>query len=531
MTNSNKRWVTELIEEEYKNWNESVVLLGFGTGRGKTTFALNVYCKYLQSLDKKVLYLCNRTKLREQIESDAKKYGAAGIDIMSYQRLSETIRYGHSLHYDVYICDEAHYFLSDAEFNVYTDLAYDHILNEENSTRVYMTATYENIFSKIKEDLREKNEKAIEYYLPTDYSYVDHVYWWKKKDDIYGIIDHLLKDTDDKIIYFCNSLKKMRDLYDHYSPNKGKWYEEDKKYLKNSKLQYMSFICSKNETEAEDVNNENYFIRNYCSNNHIIKNKSGDGFTFDNRILISTKVLDNGIDFKDQSIKHIICDVFDLETAIQCLGRKRILSEDDRCSFYIRDWQHNHLNLFLSGIEEQLESPTMFITENDKWIRKYGKDREHKDTTIYYDFDLKEHRINKLRFRKMISDKKMITKMIERKTSYRAEITKYLGTVNCVDIENIKKDHIKDAIEIWITEHMEQYLSNEQKEEFISLCDLKDRYGRQQKRISTLSDYLKHNYGFVITNKQHRVDKKRIKQWVISPYDDSGCQKKERPPC
>lgn len=536
-------------------WHEDVILLGFGTGRGKTTFALNTYCKYLIYMGQKVVYLCNRTKLKEQIIADAEKYGAGQIDIMSYQKMAESIRYGYEPNYDVYICDEAHFFLADGVFNLYTDISYDYILKQQTSTRVYMTATYQNIFTQIKKDLEEQDEKFIEYYLPTDYSYVENIYWWKKKDDLYGIIDHLLTTTDDKIIYFCNSLKKMREVYSHYSPNRGKAYlEEDEKFLKDSQLQYMSFVCSescqkddeesqddstkrkkkrvllKDEEEKDDKNN---FIRQYCSMEHLIKNPQTQGYTFDNRILITTKVLDNGLDFKDEEIRHIICDIFDLESAIQCLGRKRILNKNDTCNLYIRDWQHNQLNLFLAPIKESLKSSTMFFKDNSKWIHKYGTNREYKDNIIYFDFDMNEHRVNRLRYQKLLSDQEMINAMIGKRTSYRKEIMSYLGDIPCINLEDMAAAHVRDAIEIWVERHKGQYLSEDEKQEFISLCDLKDKYGRRQKSIGIIAHYLNDNYGYTVINKQHRIDGKRVKEWVITHVqkeNNSNLEKLPRPP-
>lgn len=557
MTNSSeeKVWVSDIISDDYMRWHEDVILLGFGTGRGKTTFALNTYCKYLIYMGQKVVYLCNRTKLKEQIIADAEKYGAGQIDIMSYQKMAESIRYGYEPNYDVYICDEAHFFLADGVFNLYTDISYDYILKQQTSTRVYMTATYQNIFTQIKKDLEEQDEKFIEYYLPTDYSYVENIYWWKKKDDLYGIIDHLLTTTDDKIIYFCNSLKKMREVYSHYSPNRGKAYlEEDEKFLKDSQLQYMSFLCSesyqkddeesqddstkrkkkrvllKDEEEKDDKNN---FIRQYCSMEHLIKNPQTQGYTFDNRILITTKVLDNGLDFKDEEIRHVICDIFDLESAIQCLGRKRILNKNDTCNFYIRDWQHNQLNLFLAPIKESLKSSTMFFKDNSKWIHKYGTNREYKDNTIYFDFDMNEHRVNRLRYQKLLSDQEMINAMIGKRTSYRKEIMSYLGDIPCINLEDMAAAHVRDAIEIWVERHKGQYLSEDEKQELISLCDLKDKYGRRQKSIGIIAHYLNDNYEYTVINKQHRIDGKRIKEWVVTHIqkeNNSNPGKLPRPP-
>ena len=530
MTKGNKQWVSELISDDYTKWSNRIILLACGTGRGKTTFALGIYCKYLLSVGKKVLYICNRTKLKEQIRADKERYGIDGVEITSYQKFAEDLRSGSEPQYDVYICDEAHYFLADAGFNLYTDIPYEYIMNQTAATRVFMTATYKNIFGRIRKDLERTGEEPLEYHLPTDYSYVENIYWFKKKDDLFGIVDRILNTTNDTVIYFCNSIKKMREFYNHYSPNRGKGYSEDKKFLKDSKLQYMSFMCSGNS--SEDEKETSGFVANYCSSDHIKRNSHNDGYYIDNRILITTKVIDNGVDFKDRKVKHIICDVFDIESAIQCLGRKRVIDEKDTCNFYLRDWQYYELNLFLKPVKENLKPPTMLIEDKEEWIKKYGTNRNYKDGTTYFDFNNNQWRINYLRYDKLLSDKATIESMIKQETSYREEILSHIGEYeNCIEMEDIKADQVKDAIEIWITEHMEQYLSNEQKQELISLCDLKDKYGRQQKSIGILSNYLKDNYRFTITNKQHRVDKKRVKQWVISPYDDSDCQKMARPPC
>lgn len=530
MTKGNKKWVSDLISDNYIKWSNKIILLACGTGRGKTTFALEIYCKYLLSIGKKVLYLCNRTKLKEQTKVDKAKYGLHGLEIISYQKFAEDLRLGNKPQYDVYICDEAHYFLSDAGFNLYTDIPYEYIMNQATATRIFMTATYKNIFGRIKKDLKRTGEKPIEYYLPTDYSYVENIYWFKKKSDLFGIVDNILNTTDDTIIYFCNSIKKMREFYNHYSPNRGKGYLEDKKLLKNSKLQYMSFVCSSNVDE--DEKEVSSFVANNCSPDHIKRNSHNNGYCIDNRVLITTKVIDNGVDFKDKKIKHIICDVFDIESAIQCLGRKRVIDENDTCNFYIRDWQYYELNLFLKPVKENLKPPTMLIEDKDEWIKKYGTSRDYKDGTTYFDFINNEWRINNLRYDKLLSDKAMIEAMIKQKTSYREEILSHIGEYkNCVEMEDIKADQVKDAIEIWITEHIKQYLSKDQQQELIELCDLKDKYGRQQKSIGILSNYLKDNYKHVIINKQHRVDKKRVKNWVISSCEESDVKKLPRPPC
>ena len=183
MTNGNKKelWVSELIGNDYESWPGKIILLACGTGRGKTTFALGTYCKFLLSEGKSVIYLCNRTTLREQIRYDISRYGIKDITCISYQKFTQMLISGDVIpEFDVYICDEAHYFLSDSEFNLYTDIIYEYLINRSHDkTLLFMTATYRNIFNKIERDIKEQSrQEAIKYSLPTDYGYVDKIFIW-----------------------------------------------------------------------------------------------------------------------------------------------------------------------------------------------------------------------------------------------------------------------------------------------------------------------------------------------------------------
>ena len=410
MANGGKVWATDFIGEDYKTWNDDVVLLGLGTGRGKTTFSLETYCPYLMEQNKSVLYLCNRKKLQSQIYNKVKESEInKNVTVITYQKLQELIRSGDSIpEYDVYICDEAHFFLSDSEFNLYTDVSYRYILNQAKAVVIFMTATYHNIFVRIKEDIiKQKTGDAYkspkEYILPTDYEYVQKICWFRNSD-LFGIVDTILRETDEKVLYFCNSITKMQKFYDHYSPTKGLG-EEMKLYIEETNLKFMDFYCS-------DYS-KNIWAKKHVNNAAVIESKDG-GYQFENRMLVSTKCLDNGVDFKDRKLKHIICDIFDLESAIQCLGRKRILDNTDKCTFYIRDYQSYELNIFQRIVSDQINAAELFECNRPKWEEKYGKDRKYKDYTVYYDFDI-EHdwRLNYQRYAKLKDEKLKEVEKIE----------------------------------------------------------------------------------------------------------------------
>ena len=521
----NKVWVTDLIFEDYQTWENEFILMGCGTGRGKTVFSLDVYCPWLISQGKdNILYLCNRKKLKEQTgevakRRDIRKY----VSVKSYHNIQDLLRTGDNIpYYDAIICDEAHYFLSDAEFNLYTDVSYNYIMRQTESVVLFLTATYKNIFTKIKKDLEKyciENHKEYtepkSFILPTDYGYVDKICWYQKQNDLYGIVDTIIRDNpDDKVIYFCNGIGKMQKFYNHYSPTYGK--EEIEIYNEETNLKYMEFCCSEYS--------KNRWAKAH-SNNAAVKPLNTGGFQFDCRALISTKCIDNGVDIKDRKLKHIICDIFDIESAIQCLGRKRILDEEDTCIFYIKDYQAYELNIYYKNVVEELESAELFIEDQKKWEDKFGSDRNHKDKTVFFDFKMPEPRVwklNEMRYNKLIQDKAIIKDMIDKNTSYKQEILDYLGDTadgKSVDISEVENERIRDIIEIFIEQNLDQRMDKDKQTELVNMCGLKDRFGRSQKSIGQISKYLEDNYGYEVISKVCKIDGKSVRKWIIKKLD------------
>lgn len=515
-----KIWVSDIIGNDYKTWKDEVILLGSGTGRGKTTFSLE-YCSWLILNGKdNILYLCNRKKLREQTQKIAeKKHLRDHITVISYHQLQDILKTGDTIdQYDAYICDEAHYFLADSSFNLYTDISYEYLMSQKESVVIFMTATYQNIFRKIRADIKDNCKKEnLEYKEPktyilaTDYGYVDKIYWFRK-EDLFGIVDRILRETDDKIIYFCNGITRMESFYNHYSPTYGT--DEIEKYNQETSLKYMDFLCSDYSTHR--------WAKKHSNENAIVQGEKG-GYQFQNRMLVSTKCIDNGVDFKDKKIKHIICDIFDLESAIQCLGRKRILDADDTCTFYIRDWQHNEATLFYSKTRNEVETADLFLKNRKEWENKYGKKRPYSDKSIYYDFDdTREWVLNELRYVKLKLDEILIKQMIEETTSYKAEILNLLGESaieKSVDMSEVEADRTKNIIEIFIEKNVDVLLDKEQQEELVDICKVEDRFHRPQKSISQICAYLDSNYGYKVVSrsKEKRINgkRKKITYWMI----------------
>lgn len=78
---------------------------------------------------------------------------------------------------------------------------------------------------------------------------------------------------------------------------------------------------------------------------------------------MTTTVLDNGVNVKDASVKHIITDLTDDISIIQCVGRKRVLSDTDRVTLYFRMFPKKQIIGVLNGCRELLKQSNLPITK------------------------------------------------------------------------------------------------------------------------------------------------------------------------
>ena len=197
-----KLWVSELIGNDYKNWNNEFVILDCGTGCGKSYFCIHVLGNYAKLQRKKILYLCNRRKLRKQIYNEVKRLGLQNvIYVISYQLLQKNIQKGHKYPlYDYIIADECHYFTTDAKFNDYTDISYDYLMNQKESVVIWVSATAKVFFRWLEDKCKVKKKNIFR--IDKDYSYVKKVYFYQK-EELTTIIDDILEnESESKIIVF-----------------------------------------------------------------------------------------------------------------------------------------------------------------------------------------------------------------------------------------------------------------------------------------------------------------------------------------
>ncbi len=396
-----KKRFSDLIEDKYKSWKDTRIILDGGTGSGKTYFVLNKIGKYAKECNCKILYLCNRSKLRDQTYGDIKKLKLQDtVIVMTYQSLQNRIKHKDTFpHYDYIIADECHYFTNDALFNEYTDLSYKYLKHQSKNVVIYISATAKVFFHWMK----QKEIVTQEHYfsIPKDYSYVDKVYFYDKKYLIPQIDKILEEEKDSKIIVFCNSITRMLELY--------KKYENQADYA-----------ASQNAVKVKDI----------CNEKCVYEHKDGK-VTFDKRILVTTKVLDNGINIKDKKVKHIFSEILDADSAIQALGRKRRTSEDDTCTFYLKNYSGQAIQGLINANEYQLKPVMTYRIKYDEFLNKYGQNRKRiRNNKIFYtkfsnDKDKNNIAFNEMRLNKYLMDNTILGDMKE--GSYKSVMIGLIG--------------------------------------------------------------------------------------------------------
>ena len=408
-----KVWVSTLIGDKYKKWKNEFVVLDCGTGCGKIFFCINILGKYAEYKQRNILYLCNRKKLSQEVLNNVKQKQLTGtIWVETYQSLQRKLLNKKEIpHYDYIIADECHYFTTDAKFNEYTDVSYNYLMKQKQSVVLWVSATAKIFFRWLKD--KNKVKKRNMYCIDKDYSYVNRLYFYQKEELIAIIDDVLENNPDDKIVVFCNSAKRMFEMYRVYGENAEYFCSS------TSKNQKLKKICG--------YDNETKTIKD-C----IITDSNGRN-TFEKRILFTTTVLDNGINLKDQRIRHVFSEIFDIDSMIQSLGRKRTLNKEDKCTFYIREYPAKAIQGLLNINIAQLEPVYTYKTEYEKFFAEYGSGKKRQQLSrnkIFYSYFAEDKRLSKIkinecRYRKYEQDNHILLQM--KKLGYIPIALSFLG--------------------------------------------------------------------------------------------------------
>lgn len=400
------KYVSDIVREDYKSWDHSKpIVINAATGTGKTYFILEKLLPYVHSNGKRILYLSNRTALKQQVESKIKSEYENSIKVCNYQRFANTSFALHNnyessdvkrakedsyiLSADYYVLDEAHFFLEDSSFNVSINDCIDKINTLRNRNKesiwIFITATAPYLFIFLANCLFiQINYSSWHPELNKNYPYSVRLLLKYKECDYKEMIefeDYIRRDVFFEYDSFSDFWEFHRQpSKNHFSSElnsyhrffteaktKCKYYSLDADYSYITPVYYthdidiIDAICNTPsdekwlifvESEAKGYKLKKELISCGYEDTAFVtaKNKTVSGSPekgafrsiikyekFPQRILIATKVLDNGVNFKDPDLKHIVVQSFEETSFLQMVGRKRRENEEDRIRLYIKD--------------------------------------------------------------------------------------------------------------------------------------------------------------------------------------------------
>jgi hypothetical protein len=385
MNNSIK--VTDIItKEEINSWRSGdIITIRAGTGAGKSFFIKNSLYDHAKSNFKKILMLIHRTNCVNQFQAEIERDSKTDvIEIRTYQHIEAQYKKNRTFDFSQYqyiVSDEFHYFMSDASFNKTTDMSLNAILDQQDKTRIFMSATGNHVKDYMG---NVKKLKTIDYELPITFKFVKELRFFTRDRTLESFVQEAI-EKNKKSIFFIQSATKAYELYEKYKD-------------------HAFFNCGKSDKHYKYVDEEKIA--------EMLKNER-----FEELILITTTAMDAGVNIVDESLSHIVCDVKDSGTLIQCIGRKRRQHKDDNIYLHIKSITNQQLGGRETQLRKNIEMADFLRVHGvEAYIKKYQRESD-KSGIIYDDVvegesDKSTKKVNQLMFIKSCID---INEIIEMK--------------------------------------------------------------------------------------------------------------------
>ncbi|AEY66616.1 DEAD/DEAH box helicase family protein [Clostridium sp. BNL1100] len=491
--------------KDIQQWKSEIITIKAPTGAGKSYFVKHTLYNFAKTNNKKILFLIHRINCVNQFQMEIKQAEKTDvIDIMTYQKLeilSQTYKkYFDFSEYQYIVCDEFHYFMGDAAFSKTTDISLNMILSQTQCCRIFMSATGDDMKTYIN---NVKKILTIDYELEINFDFIKNLTFFNKDESMEKFIEEAISRKD-KGIFFIQSAKKAYELYLKYK-------------------EHCLFNCSKR-------NGSHYKYVDQDKIDSMLKNEK-----FGELILITTTCLDAGVNIIDSNLKHIVIDVDDIGSLIQCIGRKRIQSDDDKLYLYIKTVTNKQLGGKMTQLKNKIKMADYLRTHTVKeYIQEFGRTIDF--SNIVYDDIVSEDdkgtkKINELMYFKCKFDLAEISIMLDTYKDYgyckllARELGFYDFDEGRYSYRLIDEDYKNDEIERLLDKYKGKALWKKDQETIINSIGLKDKRGRIQRSHTQLNTYFdSNNLQFKIIPKQDRRKIKNGKKnrnfnktyWIIS---------------
>lgn len=498
--------IKEALEEEVPYWRYwKAILIDAPPGKGKTSFVYEVLIPLAIKMNRNVLLVANRNALSLQMKLDVMELiGSPLSDRLTDLGIRETDIFGsvgivsyHSLprflndpenedwldNVEYVVADECHYFTSDSSFNNLTEWHLKLITKHfKRAIRVYMTGTSWDVLRPIADAemaIKYDKERAckvhldreiIRYHWEQDHSHVDLRFF----RDLEEIKQLILGNPNEKYMIFVDSRDSGRALADALGKDRATYLDAESKGTKEM--------------------------------TKLLKEQ-----TFDRQVLVTTKVLDCGINLWDNRLRHIVTVTDDRVSMLQMLGRKR-RKPGERVNLYVCDMD---LKLIAKRYRDgqELLAALREYQEGDSEVHRQmarscwrSEDRKYR---IYFRITDWSIVPNEVAFWALKRKDYFYRKLLEGHTTFRDEVCKWLGKTQ--EPEKIPDDELNAFCEA----HLGQELNEEEivtvRKLIVKTAVAKGYLEPQPTRVATLGQEALNNRLSKVES-PYRFEKKR---WAI----------------
>lgn len=330
MSTSSKTYLADILKSELELTHSSNYIITTPPGSGKTFAIRELLFPRVYTERSALLYVVNRIALAKQIQRmldeyaqqhpEQAEYLLSHVHVVTYQKIETLLSsntalnypYNPTFYYGGYIClDEFHYVWHDSLFNTQTMLSYTFFTQATAATRFFMSAS-------LTPDMIKTLEKTLSDNCPL------------------GSYTALCRSHNSAIFTsrIYKEINQMEPNYSYLNLEAFSTIEELPELLKNVSGKTLIFVSSIREgnlllsliEDSLPERNCDFLCSDYRSNPEMADTMETIVSTdrFDSDILITTTVIDNGINLTDKSIKNIVVLTHNKISLEQCLSRRRV---------------------------------------------------------------------------------------------------------------------------------------------------------------------------------------------------------------
>ena len=481
--------MSEIIAESYKLWKaRDQIWISAPTGIGKSTFILDELAEHCaDSGIGRVLLLENRLILKNQIQVKCLKrcgvYGCdevdqdvkdfRGITIATYQEIETRYRDGtldmflrsRNIFYCVF--DEAHYILEDSTFRRQTGYWGEIIKLMKSKICIFMSATIWDFW-----DFMQWHDKDLQWCTPPTDGY-----------DVFPVEDDAARwyRGEPKKIWFYNIHSESRNIcpwvYSRFDEvvekinedaSQDKWiiFTSNKEKAKNELLPALH--CSKIFLSSDERTED-------CLEGLLTEN------TFAAKVLVATKVLDNGVDIKDCNLHNIVFDVASKTELLQMMGRKRWVGADDYVNIFL---PRKSQEFFATLLQKKINPAISMFYKKFSWEDVLSDPNLYKFVSTFCVVDENQIKLNSAAKAKLFEEQKLAKRLVEEfQDNDLAFFEMQLGWLDLPktynpqhDLTYLRQTGMQKNLEKFLEENAQQEMDKEQqmkfREELQNLLDM-----------------------------------------------------------